>query len=88
MKAYEKSVKQTLIKQAMGAELLAQGVAIDSEHISGLALITANKFHYTDQQRTLGFTKDALMQTRRRFVAVDGCEVVAQIAVDTFGNGF
>ena len=83
MKTYEKSVKQT-----MGAQLLAQGVAIDPEHISGLALIAANKFHYTDQQRTLGFAKDALMQTGRRFVAVDGCEVVAQIAVDTFGNGF
>ncbi len=88
MKAYEKSVQQTLIKQTMGAQFLAQGVAIDPEHIGGFALIAANKFHYTDQQWALGFTEDALMQTRRRFVAVDGCEVVAQIAVDTFGNGF
>ncbi len=47
----------------MCAQFLAQGVAIDAEHIGGFALIATDKFHHADQERTFCFTKNALVQT-------------------------
>ncbi|GEM_PF-3365209 len=72
----------------MCAQFLAQGVAIDAEHIGGFALIATDKFHHADQERTFCFTKNALVQTGGCLVAIDCGEIVAQVAVNAFRDGF